>query len=105
MRIKSVTNMIAMPRSWNAIVFMFYLYLFYLRLDALHEHLLFRAGVKKRVEDDADKKRHQYNRDAEIMKPDRVVEKNKKVEDRSVQYLLVKIDHGFLFLLRRGQYF
>jgi hypothetical protein len=60
---------------------------------------------KERVEDETDKKCHQYDRDAEIVEPDCLIEKNKKIEDRPIEYLLVKIDHEFLFLLCDDQCF
>jgi len=71
--------------------------LLYLRLDPLHEHLLLRAGVEKWVENDADKKRYQYDRNTKVVIRDGLIEKNKEIEDRPVKDLLIEIEHGFLF--------
>jgi hypothetical protein len=67
--------------------------LLHLRLDALHEHLLLRAFVEKRIEDEADEDRGLDNREAEAMESGGVKKKNQGVEDRPVKDLLVKKNH------------
>ena len=49
--------------------------LLYFGLNALHQHLLFRAFMEKRIEDQADEQRDEDDREAKIMQSDRLIKK------------------------------
>ena len=82
-------------RLFLHILLVLFLDLFYFRLDALHEHLLFRAFVEKREEDDADEKRDKNDRESQIMERDRIVKKYQEIEDWEIKNILEPVKHIF----------
>ena len=61
-------------RLFFAVIFMLFLDFFHVRLNSLHQHLLFRAGMEERVEDEPDHDRYENDGEAEIVKCDRLIE-------------------------------
>src|SRR5579862_6297327 len=87
-------------RLFLLIFLMDFLDLFDLRLDPLHDHLVFRTLMEKRVEDQTNKQRDLDDRKAKILKGYRFIEKNEGVEDRIFKNEMVDVDkivHSVLF--------
>ena len=80
-------------RLFFTVILMLFLDLFDMRLDPLHQHLLFRAAMEKRIKDEPNKKRYENDREAQIMQTDRLIEINEQVQDRIFENKVIQIGH------------